>query len=193
MWHFPHLSHGYISYSKIGTQGQEGSEVNLEDQPSPGNQNENLVTTNTVTKTPLHSCFVPLPASTNMYWVSESKVELKLGQDVGDGGASGNTSLEDDQGYYICVERLASLGFQCIEQLDGTLPPSPPRVLSTSKHCFSCLDDSAQSSKYGVVLQTASFMCHWRTYSGPGFHVAIIWCYSTCYLLLLCSFRQHAW
>lgn len=112
------------------SQGQEGSEVNLEDQPSPGNQNENLVTTNTVTKTPLHSCFVPLPASTNMYWVSESKVELKLGQDVGDGGASGNTSLEDDQGYYICVERLASLGFQCIEQLDvsDSTPDKPVKL-----------------------------------------------------------------
>lgn len=69
--------------------------------------------------------FVPRPASNMMYWVSISKTESRTGHDVGceSNAAVENVSLEVDQGYDVRVKRLASLGFQCVVQHDGTLNP----------------------------------------------------------------------
>jgi len=70
--------------------------------------------------------FLPLPASTLMYWVSTSKTESKTGHDVGCESSSAAERIikEEDQGHDVRVERLASLGYQCVVQQDGTLPPS---------------------------------------------------------------------
>jgi hypothetical protein len=64
--------------------------------------------------------FVPVPASTNMYWVSESETESKTGHNVGCRPAHEAFFLDSNQGFDVRVKRLASLGFHCVGQLDGT-------------------------------------------------------------------------
>jgi len=55
-----------------------------------------------------------------MYWVSTSKTESKTGQDVGCESSSAAERIikEEDPGHDVRVERLASLGYQCVIQQD---------------------------------------------------------------------------
>jgi len=79
----------------------------------------------------LRDYFVPLPASSMMYWVSISQTESKTGDDVGCESSAADKIIfpKVDQGYDLRVKRLASLGFQCVVQDDGTVPPSCIQLL----------------------------------------------------------------
>lgn len=88
---------------------------------SEANADGDFMTTTIQFQSPLSNAilrdyFVPVPAPTNMYWVGESETESKADHNVGCEAA--------DQGSDIRVKRLASLGFHCVGQLDGTMPPS---------------------------------------------------------------------
>jgi len=64
--------------------------------------------------------FLPLPASSMMYWVSISKTESKTGHGVRcESSSAAERIIEEDQGHDVRVERLASLGYQRVVQQDG--------------------------------------------------------------------------
>ena len=59
-----------------------------------------------------------------MYCASNSDTESKAGHNPERDTADEVTTLEVNHGSDVRVKRLASLGFHCVGQLDGTVPPT---------------------------------------------------------------------